>query len=149
MPSSAEEEGAGHSAGKGSREESEMPALEASADPDTASEPSWGYAASKDSRKLQNGKGDAERPWKPKAGKDDAGRPEGSMGLGESFVNRRFYRADSQKSMTDAEHDAWRRNQREEAKRAAAELAASLLAIRPEGAKRAANACRMAAAAAG
>ena len=71
------------------------------------------------------------------------------MGLGESFGNRKFYRADSQQSMTDAEHDVWRRNQREQAKRAATELAASLLAIRPEGANRAASACRMASAAAG
>ena len=44
MPSSAaseEEEGAGHSAGKCSREKGELPALEATADPDAASEPSW------------------------------------------------------------------------------------------------------------
>lgn len=153
MPSSAaseeEEEGAGHSAGKGSREEGELPALEAIAVADTASEPSWGYAASKDSRKLQNGKGEAERPWKPKAGKGDAGRPEGSMGLGESFGSRRFYRANSQISQTDAEYDAWRQERREEAKRAASELVASLPAISHTRAKRAAKACRMAAAAAG
>ena len=144
MPSSAEE-GAGHSAGKGSREESEMPALEAIAGAETASEPSWGYAASKDSRKLQNATGEEKRPYTPKAGKDGAGRPEGSMPVGESFGSRRFYRADSQISQTDAEYDAWRQCRREEAKRAASELIASLPAISPTRAKRAAKACRMAA----
>lgn len=69
------------------------------------------------------------------------------MGLGESFVRRRFYRADSQISQTDAEYDAWRQERREEAKRAASELVASLPAISHTRAKRAAKACRMAAAA--
>lgn len=122
-------------------EKGDVPALEAIADPDTASEPGWGYATSKASRSIQNATGEAKRPWTPKAGKDDAGRPEGSMCLGESFGNRRFYRSASQRSQTDAEYAEWR----QERQRAATELAASAAAIRPTMAKRAASECRQAA----
>ena len=126
-------------------EKGDVPAVEAIAGTDTDNTPSWGYATSKAPRSTQNATGEAKRPWTPKAGKDDAGRPEGSMPLGESFGSRRFYRADSQISQTDAEYDAWRQGRREEAKRAASELVASLPAISPTRAKRAAKACRMAA----
>ena len=136
-----EEDTAGLEAGEESFEGGEVPALEAIAGADTASEPSWGYAASKASRKLQNGTRDSERPWTPKAGKDDAGRPEGSMPVGESFGSRRFYRSASQLSQTDAEYAEWR----QERQRAASELAASAAAIRPTRAKRAASECRQAA----
>jgi len=139
MPSSAEEEGAGHSAGKGSREESEMPALEATADPDTASEPSWTFAQGKSSRPPQNDKGDGRRR------QYDKDHDDGSMPVGDSATKRRYYRSDSQQSMTDAEHDVWRRDQRAAAQRAASELAAAAAAIRPTRAKRAASECRQAA----
>ena len=128
-----------------SLEKGDVPALEAIAGPDTDTTPSWGYATSKAPRSIQNATGEAKRPWTPKAGKDDLGRPEGSMPVGESFGSRRFYRANSQISQTDAEYAAWRQERREEAKRAASELAASLPAISPTRAKRAAKACRMAA----
>ena len=128
-----------------SLEKGDVPALEAIAGPDTDTTPSWGYAISKASSSIQNATGDAKRPWTPKAGKDDSGRPEGSMPVGESFGSRRFYRADSQISQTDAEYDAWRQGRREEAKRAASELVAALPAISPARAKRAAKALRMAA----
>ncbi len=142
-PQAAEEEKdtAGLEAGEESFEGGEVPALEATADPDTASEPSWGYAISKAPRSFRNGTGEAKRPWTPKAGKDDAGRPEGSMHVGESFGSRRFYRSASQRSQTDAEYAEWR----QERQRAASELAASAAAIRPTRAKRAASECRQAA----
>ena len=142
-PQAAEEEKdtAGLEAGEESFEGGEVPALEATADHDTASEPSWGYAISKAPRSFRNGTGEAKRPWTPKAGKDDAGRPEGSMHVGESFGSRRFYRSASQISQTDAEYAAWR----QERQKAASELAASAAAIRPTRAKRAASECRQAA----
>ena len=130
-----------------SLEKGDVPAVEAIAGTDTDNTPSWGYATSKAPRSIQNATGEAKRPWTPKAGKDDSGRPEGSMPVGESFGSRRFYRADSQISQTDAEYAAWRQERREEAKRAASELVASLPAISPTRAKRAAKALRMAAAA--
>ena len=139
MPSSAEEEGAGHSAGKGSREESEMPTLEATADPDTASEPSWTFAQGKSSRQPQNDKGEGRRR------QYDKDQDDGSMPVGDSATKRRYYRSDSQQSMTEAEHAAWRRDQRAAAQRAASELAAAAAAIRPTRAKRAASECRQAA----
>ena len=152
MPSSAaseEEEGAGHSAGKCSREEGELPALEAIADPDTASEPSWTYAQGKESRSLQPATDEAKRSWTPKPFRQATGdpwkKPEGSMPVGESFGSRRFYRADSQISQTDAEHDVWRQERRAAAQKAASELAASAAAIRPTRAERAASGCRQAA----
>ena len=67
------------------------------------------------------------------------------MPVGESFGSRRFYRADSQISQTDAEYNAWRQERLAQAKRAASELVASLPAISPTRAKRAAKALRMAA----
>ncbi len=142
-PQAAEEEKdtAGLEAGEESFEGGEVPALEATADHDTASEPSWGYAISKAPRSFRNGTGEAKRPWTPKAGKDDAGRPEGSMPVGESFGSRRFYRSASQISQTDAEYAAWR----QERQKAASELAASAAAIRPTRAERAASECRQAA----
>ena len=149
MPSSAEEEGAGHSAGKGSREEGELPAVSAIADPDTASEPSWGYAASKASRKLQNGTRDAERPWTPKAGKDDAGRPEGSMPVGDAATKRRYYRSYSQMNQTDAEFSAWLQNHQTAYEKAGDSLAAAAMRIQRERLEKAASGCRQAAAAAG
>ena len=136
-----EEDTAGLEAGEESFEGGEVPALEAIAGTDTASEPSWGYAISKAHRSFRNGTGEAKRPWTPKAGKDDAGRPEGSMPVGESFGSRRFYRSASQLSQTDAEYAEWR----QERQRAASELAASAAAIRPTRAKRAASECRQAA----
>ena len=146
MPSSsaAEEEGAGHSAGKCSREEGELPALEATAGADTDETSSWSYATSRASRQLQNATGDAKRPWTPKTSKPATGdqwRPEGSMPVGESFGSRRFYRSASQRSQTDAEYAEWR----QERQRAASELAASAAAIRPTRAERAASECRQAA----
>lgn len=142
-PQAAEEEKdtAGLEAGEESFEGGEVPALEAIAGADTASEPSWGYAISKAPRSFRNGTGEAKRPWTPKAGKDDAGRPEGSMPVGESFGSRRFYRSASQRSQTDAEYAEWR----QERQRAASELAASAAAIRPTRAERAASECRQAA----
>ena len=142
-----EKDTAGLEAGEYSLEKGDVPALEAIAGTDTDNTPSWGYATSKAPRSIQNATGEAKRPWTPKAGKDDSGRPEGSMPVGESFGSRRFYRADSQISQTDAEYAAWRQERREEAKRAASELVASLPAISPTRAKRAAKALRMAAAA--
>jgi len=140
-----EKDTAGLEAGEDSLEKGDVPAIEAIAGPDTDTTPSWGYATSKAPRSTQNATGEAKRPWTPKAGKDDAGRPEGSMPVGESFGSRRFYRADSQISQTDAEYNAWRQERREQAKRAASELVASLPAISPTRAKRAAKALRMAA----
>lgn len=140
MPSSAAAEGAGHSAGKGSREEGELPALEATADPDTASTPSWTFAQGKSSRQPQNDKGDARRR------KYDNDQDDGSsMPLGDAFSNKRFYRSASQLSQTDAEYDVWRRDQRAAAQRAASELAASAAAIKPTRALKAASGCRQAA----
>jgi len=153
MPSSAEEEeGAGHSAGKGSREKGELPAIEATAGADTDETSSWSYATSRASRQLQNATGEAKRPWTPKTSKPATGdqwRPEGSMPVGESFGSRRFYRADSQISQNDAEYDAWRQERRAAAQKAKEEAIAAVLAIKPTRALKAASGCRQAAAAAG
>ena len=143
-----EKDTAGLEAGEYSLEKGDVPALEAIAGTETASEPSWGYATAKAPRSFQNATGDAKRPWTPKTHTQASGdqwRPEGSMPVGESFGSRRFYRADSQISQTDAEYAAWRQERLAAAQTAASEAAAAVLAIRPTRATMAAKACRMAA----
>ena len=143
-----EKDTAGLEAGEYSLEKGDVPAVEAIAGTDTASEPSWGYATAKAPRSFQNATGEAKRPWTPKTHTQASGdqwRPEGSMPVGESFGSRRFYRADSQISQTDAEYAAWRQERLAAAQTAASEAAAAVLAIRPTRATMAAKACRMAA----
>ena len=147
-----EKDTAGLEAGEYSLEKGDVPAVEAIAGTDTASEPSWGYATAKAPRSFQNATGEAKRPWTPKTHTQASGdqwRPEGSMPVGESFGSRRFYRADSQISQTDAEYAAWRQERLAAAQTAASEAAAAVLAIRPTRAKMAASGCRMAASTAG
>ena len=147
MPSSAaseEEEGAGHSAGKGSREEGELPALEATADPDTASEPSWGYATAKAPRSFQNATGEAKRPWTPKTHTQASGEAKRPWD-NEAPTPPKVWIDQYKIAPYRTPHEVQRMADAAAAKRAASELAAALPAIGPAGAKRAAKACRMAA----
>jgi len=138
-----EKDTAGLEAGEYSLEKGDVPAVEAIAGPDTDTTPSWGYAISKAPRSTQNATGEAKRPWTPKThtqASGDAKRP-----WDKDAPPPKVWIDQYQIAPYRTPHEVQRMADAAAAKRAASELVAALPAIGPAGAKRAANATRMAA----
>ena len=139
-----EKDTAGLEAGEDSLEKGDVPAIEAIAGTDTASEPSWGYATSKAPRSTQNATGEAKRPWTPKTHTQASGEAKRPWDK-DAPPPPKVWIDQYQIAPYRTPHEVQRMADAAAAKRAASELVAALPAIGPAGAKRAAKALRMAA----